>query len=167
FDRLFKKKIESAPEHVCAACHSQMNPFPKFSFTEVQKKEQEIKSVKYKPYICTCGHVTVLKDKLSNAFGLCPHCNGMTERKIKSQVIQKSTYTEKGLMESEYRCEFCGATRTVQEKIPLLYRSYSSSGGSSSYSSSSSRSSSSHRSSSSRGSFGGGRSGGGGYKGKW
>nr|MCR5013245.1 TPM domain-containing protein [Bacteroidales bacterium] len=116
FDRLFKKKIENAPTCLCAACHSEMKPFSMFSFSEVQKKEQEIKSVKYKPYICTYGHVTVFKDKLSSAFRLCSNCNGITERKIKSQVIKKSTYTEEGLKETEYRCEFCGATHTDQEK---------------------------------------------------
>lgn len=165
FIPIFKHKINKTPACQCAECGSEMNAFNKFRFSPVQQKEMELKSVGYDPYICPYGHVTVLKSSrfAGTQYQVCPNCQGRTEKEIRSRVIEVADYNHSGLKEITYHCEFCGQTRVVEENIPKLVHSYSSSSSSSS-SSRSYHSSSSHRSG---GSFGGGRSGGGGYRGSW
>lgn len=165
FILIFKHKINKTPGCQCADCGSEMNAFNRFHFSPVQEKEMQLKSVAYDPYICPYGHVTVLKNyRLSGIhYQVCPNCQGRLEREVNSKVIKAADYKSSGLKEITYHCEFCGSTRIVEENIPKLVHSYSSSSSSSS-SSRSYHSSSSHRSG---GSFGGGRSGGGGYRGSW
>lgn len=166
FNLIFKKKIENTPGSLCAECHSEMHEFKKYPFSALQMKEKELKTVSYKPYICPYGHVSILKKTLNAGFkyGVCPACHGRTEKMMGSKTLTSADYSQPGLKEVTYHCEFCGATRVVKEVIPRLVH-YSSSSSYTGSSSSRSYHSSSH--SHSRGSFGGGRSGGGGYKGKW
>ena len=169
FILVFRNKIKHAANCRCAECGAEMNTFHKFRFSAVQQKEQELKSLRYEPYICQYGHVTVLKNNGANAsrFSVCPSCKGRTEKEVSSRVVKTASHDHAGSKEVTYTCEYCGATRTVEQVIPRLYSSLSgsTSGGYSSSSSRSYHSSSSHHSS--HGSFGGGRSGGGGHHGKW
>ncbi|MBO4328023.1 MAG: hypothetical protein J5831_01270, partial [Bacteroidales bacterium] len=164
----FKRKIQQSDGCRCADCGQTMKSFDRFRFSPIQLKEQEVHSVKYEPYICELGHVTMLKTIKDKRYRVCPDCHGLTERVANTKVVENCSYEKSGLKEITYHCDYCGRDRVVQETIPRLYHSLSgSTTGGSYHSSSSSRSyhsSSSHRSG---GSFGGGRSGGGGYHGKW
>lgn len=165
---VFKRKIEKSPEYCCAECQSEMRPFLKFPYSEKQRKEQELKSVEYEPYICQYGHAIVFRKQVGGTFTECPACHAITDKATSSKTIKEPTYQEAGQKVVDYECKFCGYKHSLTVDIPKLvhYTSSYSSGGSSYSSSSSTR----YRSSSSRssgGSFGGGRSGGGGYKGSW
>lgn len=167
YTSVFKKKIQQSDGCVCVECHKTMKPFSNFRFSPVQLKEQQLHTVKYAPYICEYGHVTIVKtlQSVGRNYSVCPFCKGRTEQEIKTEVIKPADYDHSGLMQVTCRCEFCNTTRTFERMIPRKSVYYGSS--SSSYGSSSSRSyhsSSSHRSG---GSFGGGRSGGGGHRGSW
>ena len=166
FHLIFKKRIEKTPGSLCAECHTEMHAFNRYPFSALQMKEQELKTVSYKPYICQYGHVSILKKTLNAGFryGVCPACHGRTDKMMGAKTITMADYSQPGLKEVTYHCEFCGATRIVKEVIPKLVH-YSS--GSSYTGSSSSRSHHYSSHSHSGGSFGGGRSGGGGYKGSW
>lgn len=169
FILIFRNKIKNASSCQCADCGAEMHAFGKFPFSAVQRREQELKSLNYEPYICQYGHVTILKSNGVNAsrYSVCPSCQGRTEKEVDSRMVEEANYDHSGTKEVTCQCEYCGATRKVERMIPQLYRSLSgsTSGGYSSSSSRSYHSSSSHHSS--HGSFGGGRSGGGGYHGKW
>ena len=169
FILVFKQKIKKTPACRCVDCGSEMDTFNKFHFSPLQQKEIALDSVSYHPYICSRGHVTVLKSFPPSIIHYkdCPICQGRTAKVASTKVIRETNYEQSGLKEVTNRCEFCGHSWVVEESIPRLVRSYSGSGSSSS----SGHHSSSHHSSGykhhSSGSFGGGHSGGGGYKGKW
>lgn len=164
---IFKHKINRSNESRCIDCGRAMNRFSKFRFSPVQQKEMELKAVEYTPYICELGHVTIMKEVKDANYHRCMICQGITEHKINSKVIEPATYSKSGRMEVTYRCEYCGGIRMEEELIPMMVQAmHGSSGGG--HSSGSSHSSSHHyHSSGSHGSFGGGHSGGGGYRGSW
>lgn len=170
FILIFKHKIKDTPACRCVECGGTMGSFEKFHFSPVQMKEMALKSVSYDPYICSYGHVTVMKSFPSSIIRYldCPICQGHTAKAVSTKVVREANYEQMGLKEVTNRCEFCGHSWVVEETIPKLFHSYSGSGSSSSshYHSSSHHSSGGYKHHSG-GSFGGGHSGGGGFKGKW
>lgn len=114
-----------------------------------QVTEEQISSMDYDVWQCTCGWHRVDPYKRGFGFSDCPSCSYRTYRQTSSEVVTPATYDSSGTRRVTSTCAHCGRSDTRYETIPRKQRSSSSSSSSSS-------------GGSSGGSWGGGSSGGGG-----
>lgn len=122
-----------------------------------QVTEEEIGSMDYDVWQCSCGWHRVDPYKKFSSYSDCPGCGYRTYHQVSSRVITPATYDHSGTREVTYECVHCNRRDVRHETIPRKQRS----------SSSSSSSSSSWSGGSSGGSWGGGSSGGGGAGGSY
>lgn len=118
-----------------------------------QVKEEELGSVDYDVWLCTCGKTVVDYYAKKSSYSACPQCNYNAFGVSSSHVIEAPTYASNGLGLRISECQHCSYTVEGNYTIPKLTPPSSSSTSSSSGSSS--------------GSFGGGSSGGAGAGGNW
>jgi uncharacterized protein len=112
-----------------------------------EKTEEEIGSVDYDIWMCTCGEAEKLRyGALLTRYSACPSCGAKTKLKT-TTTLQSATEHSEGLAEIEERCVHCDYNHTFTRTIPRDTSSSSSSSGGSS--------------------GGGGSSSGGGASGSW
>lgn len=156
----FKKKLSQLREmpRTCPSCSSTIKAkLPEDKEDEYlhpgQVKEEELGSVDYDVWLCTCGQTVIDYYAQKSAYSACPQCNYHAFGVSSSHVIEAPTYTSNGLGLRVSKCQHCGYSSEANYTIPKLTPPSSSSNSSSS--------------DSSGGSFGGGSSGGAGAGGNW
>lgn len=95
-----------------------------------QQVEEQVKSVDYDVWACTCGEQLVIPyKKLFTSYTECRECHRRTAKSSR-QVLVHATTSSSGSARDTYRCKACQATWTVMVTLPRITQS-SSSGGSS------------------------------------
>lgn len=132
---------------------------PKQYLDTGQKKEEEIKSIRYEIWTnAKNNEVRLIPWNKSKQFRVCPQCHYFTLEVNKTKTIRSATYSSSGEGERFDTCQNCNYYKHIGY-YKIAKKSQSSSGSSSSGGGSSR--------SSGGGSFGGGSSGGGGAGGRW
>ena len=122
-----------------------------------QITEEEVGSMDYDVWSCSCGWTRTDPYQMSGSFSACGSCSYRTYRQTGSEVVSEATYTSTGQRRVTHTCAHCGRSDVTYETIPVKQRP----------SDSSSSSGFSSGGGSSGGSWGGGSSGGGGAGGSY
>jgi uncharacterized protein len=108
------------------------------ALTHSQQVEEEMKSVDYDVWQCSCGERTIVPYvKLYRDFKVCEKCHARTV-KIDQHVAHQATYSSTGSAQNICTCQNCGDVTKVWVVLPILTASSSGSDSDSSSSSSSS-----------------------------
>jgi uncharacterized protein len=83
-----------------------------------QKFEESIHSVDYRVWHCDECQTILIKRKLLSGFAPCPKCRHQTV-KLKSIIIQQSTYTITGIKSVEKKCLYPGCGYFQKEQVPI------------------------------------------------
>lgn len=102
-----------------------------------QRMEEQLRSVDYDVWSCTCGESLVLPYKsVLTKYRECPSCHRRTARVVRVVTVQP-TYTGRGEARDTTTCKYCKATSVKHVSLPKRTPPSASSSGSSSSGSSS------------------------------
>ena len=94
-----------------------------------QVVEEEIGSVNYDVWVCSCGESTVVPHtSWFSRYSTCRECHRKTAES-KSVTLRPATTISTGLAENRFTCKACGATWNEQVVLPIIVAASSSSGG--------------------------------------
>ena len=154
------KKLRNTPIN-CPRCNQLMVKQSEAEedayLTEIEKKEERIKSVDYDVWHCNrCKHNEIFAyDNPRSKYTTCPNCRAKTYFFEKDNIIQNASTHRQGKGEKIYKCINCQTRKVIPYIIPIIVLT-STSGGRSS-----------RGGGFGGGGFGGGRTGGGGARGGW